>query len=115
MILIVIIVSLTPMILVSFMILREFKRSYRDIFHEHLSLQVLKHKTIIDDFLSERLHNIEQLSKSRAFEEFTDDDFLESRLAILQDTYGPVFEDIGLFNEEGNQVSYAGPYRLVKA
>lgn len=115
MILIVIIVSLTPMILISIMILGEFKRSYREIVHEHLSLQVLKHKTIIDNFLGERLHNIEHLSESCNFEQFKDDDFLETRLAILQDTYGPVFEDLGLINEKGYQVSYAGPYRLVKA
>ncbi|MFO8085608.1 MAG: ATP-binding protein [Desulfobacterales bacterium] len=115
MILIVIIVSLTPMILVGTMILGEFKQSYREKVLAHLSLQVLKHKTIIDNFLTERLNNIQHLTESFGFEQFKDEDFLETRLAILQNTYGIVFEDLGLIDEQGNQLSYAGPYKLVKA
>lgn len=115
MVLIVIIVSLTPMILVSTMILGEFKQSYREKVYAHLSLQILKHKTIIDNFLTERLNNIEHLTESCNFELFKNDEFLESRLAILQNTYGIVFEDLGLIDEKGIQVSYAGPYKLIKA
>ncbi|MCU0614753.1 MAG: ATP-binding protein [Desulfobacterales bacterium] len=115
MVLIVIIVSLTPMILVSAMILGEFKQSYREKVYAHLSLQVLKHKTIIDSFLTERLNNIQQLAENCDFEMFKDDHFLESRLAILQNTYGIVFEDLGLIDENGIQVAYAGPYKLIKA
>ncbi len=115
MILIVIIVSLTPMILVSTMILGEFKQSYREKVHAHLSLQVLKHKTLIDNFLNERLDNIRHLAKTFGLEKFRDDDFIESRLAILQNTYGIVFEDLGLIDDQGNQVSYAGPFKLVEA
>jgi two-component system, NtrC family, sensor kinase len=115
MVLIVIIVSLTPMILVSTMILGEFKQSHREKVYAHLSSLILKHKTIIDNFLTERLNNIEHLSKSCDFELFKNDDFLETRLAILQNAYGIVFEDLGLIDEEGNQIAYAGPYKLVKA
>jgi two-component system, NtrC family, sensor kinase len=115
MVLIVIIVSLTPMILVSTMILGEFKQSYREKVYAHLSLQILKHKTIIDNFLTERLNNIQFMAESCDFEQFMDDNFLETRLAILQDTYGIVFEDLGLIDENGIQVAYAGPYKLIKA
>ncbi len=115
MVLIVIIVSLTPMILVSTMILGEFKLSYREKVNAHLSLQILKHKTIIDSFLTERLNNIQQLTENCDFEMFKDDHFLETRLAILQNTYGIVFEDLGLIDEHGIQVAYAGPYKLIKA
>jgi two-component system, NtrC family, sensor kinase len=115
MILIVIIVSLTPMILVSTMILGEFKQSYREKVYAHLSLQILKHKTIIDNFLTERLNNIQYLTESCDFELFMDENFLETRLAILQNTYGIVFEDLGLIDEQGIQVAYAGPYKLIKA
>jgi two-component system, NtrC family, sensor kinase len=115
MVLIVIIVSLTPMILVSTMILGEFKQSYREKVYAHLSLQILKHKTIIDNFLTERLNNIKFMAESCDFEQFKDENFLETRLAILQDTHGIVFEDLGLINEDGIQVAYAGPYKLIKA
>jgi two-component system, NtrC family, sensor kinase len=115
MVLIVIIVSLTPMILVSIMILGEFKQSYREKVYAHLSLQILKHKTIIDNFLTERLNNIQHLAESCDFEQFKDENFLETRLSILQNTYGIVFEDLGLIDEKGIQVAYAGPYKLIKA
>jgi two-component system, NtrC family, sensor kinase len=115
MVLIVIIVSLTPMILVSTMILGEFKQSYREKVYAHLSLQILKHKTIIDNFLTERLNNIQFMTESCDFERFKDEDFLETRLAILQNTHGIVFEDLGLIDEKGIQVAYAGPYKLIKA
>jgi two-component system, NtrC family, sensor kinase len=115
MVLIVIIVSLTPMILVSTMILGEFKQSYREKVYAHLSLQILKHKTIIDNFLTERLNNIQFMTESCDFERFKDENFLETRLAILQNTHGIVFEDLGLIDEKGIQVAYAGPYKLIKA
>jgi two-component system, NtrC family, sensor kinase len=114
MILIVIIVSLTPMILVSSMILGEFKQSYREKVYAHLSLQVLKHKTIIDNFLTERLNNIQHLTESVGLRQL-DENFLETRLNIFRNTYGVVFEDLGLIDEQGLQVAYAGPFKLVKA
>ena len=115
MLLIVIIVSFTPMILVSGIILYQFHRSYHEKVHAHLEELVQKHKQNIDSFLKERLADIRFLSKTFSYEELSNESFLQDRLESLQREYGPVFVDLGLVNEQGIQVAYVGPFKLGKA
>ena len=112
---IIIAVSITPMILVSGIILYQFNRSYHEKVHAHLAELVLKHKQNIDGFLVEKLGNIRVLAKTFSFEELSDESFLRDRLEILQRGYGPVFVDLGVINSQGLQVAYAGPFKLGKA
>ncbi len=112
---IIIAVSITPMILVSGIILYQFNRSYHEKVHAHLAELVLKHKQNIDGFLVEKLGNIRVLAKTFSFEELGDESFLRDRLEILQRGYGPVFVDLGVINSQGLQVAYAGPFKLGKA
>ena len=112
---IIIAVSITPMILVSGIILYQFNRSYHEKVHAHLAELVLKHKQNIDGFLVEKLGNIRVLAKTFSFEELRDESFLRDRLEILQRGYGPVFVDLGVINSQGLQVAYAGPFKLGKA
>ncbi len=111
----VIVFSITPMILVSGIILYEFNRSYHEKVHAHLAELVLKHKQNIDGFLVEKLADIRVLAKTFGFEELSDESFLRDRLEILQKGYGPVFVDLGVINSKGLQVAYAGPFKLGKA
>jgi two-component system NtrC family sensor kinase len=112
---IIIAVSITPMILVSGIILYQFNRSYHEKVHAHLAELVLKHKQNIDSFLTEKLSDIRVLAKTFSFEELSDESFLRDRLEILQRGYGPVFVDLGAINSQGLQVAYAGPFKLGKA
>jgi two-component system NtrC family sensor kinase len=111
----VIIFSITPMILVSGIILYEFNRSYHEKVHAHLAELVLKHKQNIDGFLVEKLADIRALAKTFGVEELSDESFLRDRLEILQEVYGPVFVDLGVIDSKGLQVAYAGPFKLGKA
>jgi two-component system NtrC family sensor kinase len=111
----IIISSITPMILVSGIILYQFNRSYHEKVHAHLAELVLKHKQNIDGFLMEKLADIRVLAKTFSFEELSDESFLEDRLEILQKGYGHVFVDLGVINSKGLQVAYAGPFKLGKA
>ncbi len=111
----VIIFSITPMILVSGIILYEFNRSYHEKVHAHLAELVLKHKQNIDGFLVEKLADIRALVKTFGVEELSDESFLRNRLEILQEVYGPVFVDLGVIDSKGLQVAYAGPFKLGKA
>lgn len=115
MLLIVIIVSFTPMILISGIILYQFHISYHEKVHAHLGELVQKHKQNIDSFLKEKLADIRFLSKTFSFEELSNASFLQDRLESLQRGFGPVFVDLGVINEQGIQVAYAGPFRLGKA
>ena len=115
MILIVIIVSLTPLILVTGIILDQFQDSYQEKVRAHLKELVLKHKQNIDGFLIEKLNDLRFLSKSFRFEELRNETFLRKKLTELKKEYNAVFEDLGVINTDGFQVAYAGPFELANA
>jgi two-component system NtrC family sensor kinase len=115
MLLTVIIVSITPMILVSALILYQFRISYQEKVYAHLETLVKKHKKNIDNFLKEKLADIRFLSDTFTLEELSDESFLRDRLEALQTAFGPVFVDLGVINANGVQVAYAGPFKLGKA
>ena len=112
MILSVIIVSFTPMILVIGILLYQFNISYHEKTYAHLEELIGKYKQNIDTFLTEKLANIRFLSDSASFEELTDKATLRRWLETLREEYGDVFVDLGVVDEAGNQLTYAGPYEL---
>jgi len=111
----VIIVSFTPLILVTGVILKQFYSSYQEKVYAHLGELVLKHKQNIDGFLNEKLSDIRFLASAYTLEELQKEPFLRSKLAELQQEYGPVFQDLGVIDENGNQLAYAGPFNLSNA
>jgi len=115
MLLVIILVSIMPMIVVSSLILYEFDISYREKVHAHLEEVVLKHKNDIDIFLKQKLSDIRLLAKTFTYKELCDESFLQERLEVMQQIYGPVFVDLGVINAQGVQVAYAGPFKLGKA
>ena len=114
-ILTVIIVSFAPMILVSGVIFDQFRESYKEKVYAHLGMLIKKHQRTIDSFLNEKMNDIRFLAKTASFEELSDESFLRKRLATLQQEYGTVFEDLGVINDEGIQIAYAGPFDLTNA
>ncbi len=115
MVLLVIMVSITPMILVSGLILYLYQNTYRDKTYAHLAEVVTKHKQNIDFFLKERLDDIRFLARTFTFEELGEDSFLQDRLFTFQEEFGPVFVDLGVINERGIQIAYSGPFKLGRA
>jgi len=113
--LVIILVAITPMILVSSIILYEFDISYHEKVRAHLEELVLKHKQSIDSFLKEKLGDIRLLATTFNYEELANEAFLRDRLELLQQNYGPVFVDLGVVNARGLQVAYAGPFKLGQA
>jgi two-component system NtrC family sensor kinase len=110
--LIVIIVSVTPMVLVSGIVLYQFQSSYREKIYAHLGQLVQNHKQNIDSFLKEKLGLVRFLASTFSFEELSNEGFLQDRLYNLQQDFGPVFVDLGVVNERGIQTAYAGPFKL---
>ncbi|MEA1947829.1 MAG: ATP-binding protein [Thermodesulfobacteriota bacterium] len=115
MILTVIIVSFTPMILVSGAILYQFHVSYHEKVAAHLEELVQKHKQNIDYFLDEKLGDIRFVAQCPQCENLNQESFLEQQLATLQQELDPVFVDLGLVNAKGRQIAYAGPFKLGEA
>ena len=114
-ILIIIIVSVIPLILVSSTIYRQFRASYQEKVHDHLRELVQSHSQNIDNFLQEKLSDIRFLSDSCGRENLTDITFIQERLAALQKDFGQDFVDLGVVNSQGEQIAYAGPFKLGQA
>ncbi|MFO7714861.1 ATP-binding protein [Desulfosarcina sp.] len=115
MVLLVMVISLTPMVLVTGIILNQFSASHHEKIHAHLGELVLKHKQNIDGFLSEKLHNIRFLADTIDVDQCGQPNMIEGQLARLQGAYGPVFVDLGVISEQGLQVAYSGPFKLEQA
>jgi two-component system NtrC family sensor kinase len=103
------------LILISCIILYQFKTSYYEKVEDHLEELIWKHKQNIDGFLRDKLSDIQTLAKSYTLEEMSHESFLQDRLHILQQSYGRVFVDLGVINAEGIQIAYAGPFKLGRA
>ncbi|MFO7707911.1 MAG: ATP-binding protein [Desulfobacterales bacterium] len=112
---IVVMVSLGSMVLVSGIILYQFDIFSNQMVNAHLGELVLKHKQNIDYFLKQRLNDISHLFRSFDLSQLQDKDFLQQRLKVLQEEYSYVFVDLGLIDQNGRQVSYAGPFELLRA
>ncbi len=113
--LIVIMVSLAPMVLVSATILYQFNMFSNEMVNAHLGEMVLKHKQNIDYFLKQRLNDISHLFRSFDVDQLKEREFLLQRLKVLQEEYSYVFVDLGLIDQNGRQVAYAGPFELSRA
>lgn len=111
----VIMVSVTPMILVSAIILYQFNVSYQEKVEAHLKTLVKKHKQNINSFLREKSGDIRSLARTFSFEKLSDETFLRDSLEVLHEVYGPAFVDLGVINGRGVQVAYAGPFKLGEA
>ena len=108
-------VSFIPVFLVSATIFYQFRTSHREKIFAHLKEMVQKHTTNIDMFLLNKLSDIRYLSRSAGFNNLSNEAFLQKTLSIMQQEYGSVFVDIGVIDDLGKQVAYAGPYLLAKA
>ena len=115
MVLIVIVVSFVPMLLVSGMILHQYSISYHEKLYAHLKEVVYRHAQDIDTFLNERLKNLQFLLDSCQDEALLDESVLQEGLFQLQQKYEGEFEDLGVINENGVQIAYAGRFSLEKA
>jgi two-component system NtrC family sensor kinase len=111
----IIVVSITPLLLVTSLILYEFRHSYREKVDAHLIELVQKHRQNIDSFVTQRLGDIRILAETFGFEALSDEAFLKQRLTVLQQVYGPVFVDLGIIDAKGIQHAYAGPFKLAGA
>jgi two-component system NtrC family sensor kinase len=111
----IVIVSLAPLLLVTGIILYQFHVYANKMVHAHLDELVLRHRQKIDDFLKQKLSDISYLSKSYEITQLKDKTFLQQRLRALQTDYSYVFVDLGVIDDKGRQVSYAGPFDLDQA
>ncbi len=108
-------VALAPMLLVTAIFVHQFHSAYKEKIHAHLKELVLKHQDEIETYLDQQLGLIRFLSDIFTVQELSNPEFLTRLLGSLHREYGQQFVDLGFINTDGEQVAYAGPFRLEKA
>jgi two-component system, NtrC family, sensor kinase len=111
----VLVVSVTPLLLVSGVILYEFQTSYKEKVYAHLGELVEKHRQNIETFLNEKLNDVRFLGKSLFDDQINDITVLQNRLEAFQQVFSPAFVDLGVVDTQGIQIAYVGPFKLDKA
>jgi two-component system NtrC family sensor kinase len=112
--LLIVAVSMLPLLVISTVILYDFRESDREKVTAHLEELVGKHMQTIDSFLQAKLGEIRVLARTFDYVELSDESFLQERLSVMQQEESPVMVDLGVVNSEGTQVAYAGPFRLAR-
>ena len=115
MMLIVILVSFAPLLLISALNEYRFENSYREKVIAHLVEVVQKHQQGITMFLNDKLAYVVNLASSVSYNQIKDETYLNQKLTILQKSYMGVFVDLGVVDDQGVQVAYAGAFKLEKA
>jgi signal transduction histidine kinase len=88
---------------------------YQEAFHSELTRPMVHFaasgKRSLESFLSERLSALAMVIRERSFEELRDSRRLNRLLVNMKQAFGG-FIDLGVIDENGIQISYAGPYKL---
>lgn len=114
-VLIIVGVSIIPLILITLTFRHYSIISFRNNIEKHYKLLSQRHKENIDGFLNQQLTNISLLKNCIGFEQLANDDFLKDKLKCLQENSGGALVDLGVINDQGVQIDYAGPYQLKNA
>jgi two-component system NtrC family sensor kinase len=105
-------IALGPLILTGVVNLSQFRSAYRAKVTDHLEALILQHAHVIDSFLANRLSDIRVLAREHGSEQLTDEAFLRRQLSLLREEYHGAFVDLGVVDQQGLQVAYAGPFNL---
>lgn len=112
---ILILVSLTPLTLITGLMGYYFETFYRHNVLNTLHQRVASHQQRINAFLEETLGAVRFIADSATYEELSQDKYLQNKLRVLQSAYPDVFVDLGVVSAQGTQISYAGDFNLRNA
>jgi len=92
-----------------------YYHQYQEALYEEMTRPMVRFaangKQSLESFLSERVSALTMVIRERSFDELQNPSELNRIFTILKQTFGG-FVDLGVIDENGIQVSYAGPYEL---
>ena len=107
-ILIVLVVSLAPLILLGGTIYYQFARMYKDKIEEQIRYRAKAQAEAVDVFLKERISLLNTVACTHTLSELTDEQRLSEIFSVMN-SKGGAFVDLGIINNNGQQVAYMGP------
>ena len=76
-----------------------------------LEAMVKNRQATVELFLAEKMRQLEFTASSHSVKQLSDAELLESLRAQMQRDHGAIV-DLGLFDDRGQHIAYAGPYKL---
>ncbi len=105
----IILVSVTPLLVISGITRHFFQVSYREKARNYLEAVVSRERQMIDDFFHDRLAALRVVANAASLAQLTDVSFLNQTLDSLQREYGTSVKDLAVIDAHGVQKAYAGP------
>lgn len=103
--------SLVPLLLSGRIIYIQFLNTYHDKIISNLKTMVDNKKKSIDLFLEEKIAQLKATAYTHSFKSLGDKNRLNEIFNIIQSS-SKSFIDIGVIDQDGNHVSYIGPYKI---
>ena len=108
----IILVSFAPLLFIVLIAGYQYSVVYEEKVEAHLRELVLKHDQSIDSYLEEKVAEIKVLAEIIELGRLHDQDSLQALHDALIRGHGSDFVDLGLINDKGIQMAYAGPFKL---
>ena len=108
-------IVLAPLVITGAINLQQFKVVYRNKVENELAVMIERHSFIVDSFIDDRLSDVRVITREHPFERLNDAAFLRQVLNLMREEYHGAFVDLGMVNEDGIQIAYAGPFNLEMA
>jgi two-component system NtrC family sensor kinase len=108
-------IVLAPLTITGAINLQQFHAVYRNKVENELAVMIERHSFIVDSFIQDRLSDVRVITREHPIERLADAAFLRQVLNLMREEYHGAFVDLGLVNEDGVQIAYAGPFNLEMA
>ena len=108
-------VVLAPLVITGAINLQQFQKVYRNKVDNELTVMIERHSFIVDSFIEDRLSDVRVIAREHPIERLNDPAFLRQVLNLMREEYHGAFVDLGLVNQDGIQIAYAGPFNLEMA
>jgi len=105
------VVAVVPLLVMTGVNYYQYRQAFRSEVARPMVGFVTNGKQALEAFLTERLAALELVVRECTFDELRDPSRLRSLLGNMKQSFGG-FVDLGLLDERGVQVAYAGPYEL---
>ncbi|MFZ2446146.1 MAG: ATP-binding protein [Syntrophobacteraceae bacterium] len=106
-----IVITVVPLFSMAVINSHQYRETLREEIVSPLLVLVNKTKHSFELFLAERLSAVSFIASAYTFDQLADEGNLNRIFRVMKQEFGG-FVDLGLIDENGNQVSYVGPYEL---
>ncbi len=104
--------SVIPLVILGAVIYHQFSVSYSAQVMENMKTLAENRASSLDLFFDERISQLMSLANTHELQQLRDEDYLHKVFNIIQARSKSIL-DLGIIDQEGNHLSYVGPYHSI--